>query len=70
MEHVIEHSFFSHVSDRGSYLVGSYPADLGISRSGDIYVSTNSFGILAFRKSGARWSARQITIRKRDNKSE
>lgn len=69
LEHVVKHNFFSHASDRGDYTVGSYPAELGISRSGDIYVSTNSFGILTFRKTDKGWSARQITLNKRDDKA-
>lgn len=59
---VVECSFTGHLSDRGGYIVGSHPNDLGISRTGDLYVSTNAFGVLAFRKTGEAWSARQITL--------
>ena len=69
LEHEVKHNFFSHASDRGDYTVGSYPSELGISRSGDIYVSTNSFGVLTFRKNDKGWSARQITLNERDNKT-
>jgi hypothetical protein len=64
LERIIEHDFFSHSSDRGGYTVGSYPLALGIARNGDIFVSTNSFGVLAFRKKGDSWTARQITLNK------
>ena len=65
LHHLIEHNFFSHSSDRGDYIVGSYPAAMGIGRNGDVFVSTNNFGVLAFRSKGDRWTARQITLNKR-----
>ena len=68
MDHLIKHNFFSHSSAREdggfAYTVGSYPEALGIARNGDVFVSTNSFGVLAFRKKGDRWTARQITLNK------
>ncbi len=69
LERLFEHNFFSHSSDRGDYIVGSYPSALGIARNGDIFVSTNNFGVLAFRKKDDDWTARQITLKKRDNKA-
>jgi hypothetical protein len=64
IEHLIDHNFFSHSSDRGDYTVGCYPSALGVARNGDVFVSTNSFGVLAFRKNGDNWTARQITLKK------
>jgi len=61
---LIEHNFFSHSSDRGDYIVGCYPSALGIARNGDVFVSTNSFGVLAFRREADSWTARQIEIKK------
>lgn len=60
----IKHNFFSHSSDRGDYIVGCYPSALGVARNGDVFVSTNSFGVLAFRKDGDNWTARQITLKR------
>jgi hypothetical protein len=65
METLIEHNFFGHSSDRGDYTVGCYPSALGIARNGDVFVSTNSFGVLAFRRSDDQWTAHQITLNKR-----
>ena len=68
MDHLIRHNFFSHSSAREddgfAYTVGSYPKALGIARNGDVFVSTNSFGVLAFRRTGESWTARQITLNK------
>lgn len=65
---LIKHNFFSHSSAREdgdfAYTVGSYPEALGIALNGDVFVSTNSFGVLAFRKKGNKWTARQITLTK------
>ncbi len=61
---LIDHNFFSHSSDRGDCTVGCYPSALGVSRNGDVFVSTNSFGVLAFRKNGDNWTASQITLKK------
>jgi hypothetical protein len=61
---LINHNFFSHSSDRGDYTVGCYPSALGVARNGDVFVSTNSFGVLAFRKIGDNWTASQITLKK------
>jgi len=36
------------------------PSSLGISRTGDFYVPTNAYGILACRKVHGKWTARQI----------
>jgi hypothetical protein len=68
MDRLIDHNFFSHSSDRGDHTVGCDPSTLGIARNGDVFVSTNSFGVLAFRKEADGWTARQIEIKKRDNK--
>ena len=64
MDPLIEHNFFNHSSDRGDYIVGCYPSALGIARNGDVFVSTNSFGVLAFHREADRWTARQIEIKK------
>ena len=64
MDPLIEHNFFDHSSDRGDYTVGCYPSALGIARNGDVFVSTNSFGVLAFHREADRWTARQIEIKK------
>ena len=64
LERLFAHDFFSHASNRGDYLAVSYPSDLAIARNGDLFVSTNSFGVLAFRKKDGKWSARQITLNK------
>jgi hypothetical protein len=61
---LINHNFFSHSSDRGDYTVGCYPSALGVARNGDVFVSTNSFGVLAFRKIGDNWTASQFTLKK------
>ncbi len=61
---LIKHNFTSHSSDRGDYTVGCHPSALGVARNGDVFVSTNSFGVLAFRKNGDIWTARQITLKK------
>lgn len=67
LERLFAHDFFSHTSHREDYTVGSYPSDLAIARNGDVFVSTNNFGILAFRKQGGDWSARQITLHQSDS---
>lgn len=68
IEHLIDHNFFSHSSAREedgfAYTVGCYPSALGVARNGDVFVSTNSFGVLAFRKNGDNWTASQITLKK------
>lgn len=64
MAPLIEHNFFNHSSDRGDYIVGCYPSAMGIARNGDVFVSTNSFGVLAFRREVNKWTARQIEIKK------
>jgi hypothetical protein len=68
IELLIVHNFFSHSSAREddgfAYTVGCYPSALGVARNGDVFVSTNSFGILAFRKVGDNWTASQITLKK------
>lgn len=68
MDPLIEHNFFSHSSARKdggfAYTVGSYPEAVAIARNGDIFVSTNCFGVLAFRKKADSWTARQIEIKK------
>lgn len=68
MEHMIKHNFFGHSSDQKdgdfAYTVGSSPNAFGIARNGDVFVSTNSFGVLAFRRTGTSWIARQITLNK------
>ncbi len=67
IEPLIAHNFFSHSSAREedgfAYTVGCYPSALGVARNGDIFVSTNSFGVLAFRKNGDNWTASQITLK-------
>lgn len=45
-------------------LVSCYPNDLVIAKDGALYISTNSFGILAFRKDGDQWKGHQILIKK------
>ncbi len=73
IEHVVKHNFFSHSSARKdgdfAYTVGSYPMALGIAHNGDIFVSTNSFGVLAFRRTNESYAARQITLNKKDNRT-
>ena len=68
IEPFIAHNFFSHSSAREedgfAYTVGCYPSALGVARNGDVFVSTNSFGVLAFRKNGNNWTASQITLKK------
>lgn len=64
MEPLIEHDFFGHSSDRGDYIVGCHPSALGIARNGDVFVSTNSFGVLAFRSEAGGWTARQLRFKR------
>lgn len=69
LDRLFEQDFLSHSSQQKDYIVGIYPSDLGFSRNGDVFISTNSFGVLAFRKKGDSWSAHQITLNKRTDKT-
>lgn len=66
IEQVIKHDFFEHSSqcEGEEFVIGCYPESIGISKGGDIYVTTNCFGILAFRKKGDTWTVQQITLHK------
>jgi|GEM_PF-2533946 len=70
LEPLFKHDFFSHSSElkdniMGSFTVCCYPSSLGLSRNGDIFISTNNFGVLAFREVDGKWSGHQITLNKR-----
>ena len=59
---VLDYSFLlSHETD--SHVVGCYPLDMAVGKQGDFFVSTNAFGILAFKKEGEEWKGRQILVK-------
>lgn len=64
-------SAFDHVLVRNqgtnSYHLGLYPEDLGISRDGGIFVSTNSFGVLEIRGKDGVQTVRQIRLHEPDD---
>jgi hypothetical protein len=58
----LDYSFLlSHEAD--SHVVGCYPIDMAVGKQGDFFVSTNAFGILAFKKEGEGWKGRQILVK-------
>jgi len=67
-EPLFRHDFYSHTAVQGRNSVYSDPSNLGISQNGDIFVSTNNFGVLAFREKDGQWSGHQITLNKRSER--
>ncbi|RYD60219.1 MAG: hypothetical protein EOP83_19905 [Verrucomicrobiaceae bacterium] len=61
---LIAHDFQDQSFDQGDYTVSSTPSEIAVARNGDIFVSTNCLGVLAFRKTANQWSGRQITVDK------
>lgn len=59
---IISHDFGGHDSNRGDYLVGLNPKRLAITDQGTFFVSTNSFGILAFAMRDGKWAGKQIGL--------
>lgn len=59
-EPVLKIGFDQYSKGEGENRVTCYPTGLAIRRQGDIFVATNAFGILAFRKEGEKWKGRQI----------
>lgn len=57
---VLDQDVSSVVGETRGMRIGCYPLSLGIARQGDLFISTNSFGIFAFHKEGDSWEARQI----------
>lgn len=59
---VMDYPFtLTHDSDTSGVVCN--PLDMAIAKQGDIFVSTNAFGILAFHKEGEVWKGRQILVK-------
>ena len=45
------------------YIIGCSPDSIAVGTDGEIFISTNSFGILAFKKTRDEWVGKQIMIK-------
>jgi len=70
LEPVIAYDFHSHLFDQDDYTIGSTPSEIAVARNGDIFVSTNCLGILAFRKTSNQWHGKQIVFPKQQDKKD